>query len=211
MFPSWSDTALRAALLALVGLVSVAIIGPWIYVRTPYNQNRGFTAVQPVQFDHRHHVRDDGIECLYCHSGAEHGASAGVPATEVCMGCHTQVWSQSPLLAPVRASFFSNRPLAWSRIHDLPDFVYFNHSVHVRNGVQCAQCHGDVATMPLTYKVESLSMGFCLDCHRHPELKVSGQPAPVGKAPFWLARSGTASARSQVMANQLMTCTACHR
>lgn len=210
-FAPWSDTAFRIALAALAALVLSAVIGPWIYVRTPYNQDRGFEAVQPVQFDHRHHVRDDGIECLYCHSGAERSANAGIPATEVCMGCHSQVWSQTAALAPVRASFFSNQPLQWSRVHDLPDFVYFNHSVHVRNGVECAQCHGDVASMPLPRKVESFTMGFCLDCHRHPEQKVKGYVGPTIDAPAWLARSGTASAHSGVAVNQLMTCTACHR
>jgi hypothetical protein len=111
----------------------------------------------------------------------------------------------------VRASFFSDKPLQWNRVHDLPDFVYFNHSVHVRNGVQCAQCHGDVASMPLARKVKSFTMGFCLDCHRHPELKVKGYVGPKIDPPVWLARSGTASAHSGVAVNQLMTCTACHR
>jgi hypothetical protein len=202
---------LRAVLIAFLLLVTAAIVGPWIYVRTPYNQERGFEVVQPVQFDHRHHARDDGIECLYCHSGAEHGASAGIPATELCMGCHSQIWSKSALLAPVRASFFNDQPLAWNRVHDLPDFVYFNHAVHVRNGVQCQQCHGDVANMPLPHKVESLNMGFCLDCHQHPESHVPGFPAPAKQAPSWQARPGTRAAGAEVLSNPLMTCTACHR
>lgn len=210
-FPRWSDTALRAALLALLLLAGVAVLGPMIYVRTPYNQERGFEVVQPVQFDHRHHVRDDGIACLYCHAGAERSASAGVPATELCMGCHAQIWTKSALLAPVRASFFQNQPLAWSRVHDLPDFVFFNHSVHVKNGVGCEQCHGDVANMPLPYKVESLTMGFCLDCHQHPEQQVSGFRAPVQQPALWQARSGTRGPDSEVLSNPLMTCTACHR
>lgn len=210
-FPRWSDTALRVALLALLLLVASAVVGPWIYVRTPYNQERDLEIAQPVQFDHRHHVRDDGIECLYCHSGAERGASAGVPATELCMGCHSQVWTRSALLAPVRASFFADQPLAWNRVHDLPDFVYFNHSVHVRNGVQCQQCHGDVANMPLPHKVESLTMGFCLECHQHPEVRVPGFPAPVKPTPLWQARSGTRGPEANVLSNPLMTCTACHR
>src|SRR6476620_2264676 len=115
-FPRWTDTALRAVVLELATLATAAIAGPWLYVRTPYNQNTGFEVVQPVQFDHRHHVRDDGIECLYCHSGAERTASAGIPATEVCMGCHTQVWNRSALLAPVRASYFEDRSLHWNRV-----------------------------------------------------------------------------------------------
>src|SRR3569832_646365 len=113
-FAPWSDTALRIVLLALGLLVVAATVGPWVYVRTPYNQNRGFEIVQPVQFDHRHHVHDDGIECLYYHTGTERSASAGLPATEVCMGCHSQIWSRSSLLAPVRASYFNERPLVWN-------------------------------------------------------------------------------------------------
>ena len=210
-FPRWSDSALRATLIALLLLVLSAIIGPWIYVRTPYNQERHFEVAQPVQFDHRHHVRDDGIECLYCHSGAERAASAGVPPTELCMGCHSQIWSKSALLAPVRASFFNDQPIAWNRVHDLPDFVYFNHSVHVRNGVQCQSCHGDVANMPLPQKVTSLTMGFCLECHQHPELRVPGFAPPVEPAALWKARAGTRGAKASVLSNNLMTCTACHR
>jgi hypothetical protein len=211
LFPRWSDHVFRAVLLAIVLLVTLAIVGPWIYVRTPYNQYVAFQTSQPVQFDHRHHVKDDGIECLYCHSDAEHSASAGVPSSELCMGCHSQVWNRSPLLAPVRASFFNDKPIAWNRVHDLPDFVYFNHSVHVRGGVQCQQCHGDVAEMPLVHKEHSLSMGFCLDCHRHPEARVLGYRGPTLSAPLWMSRPGTSDRDSGVMANKLLTCTACHR
>lgn len=203
--------ALRAVLLAVAVLIAAATVGPWLYVRTPYNQGVGFEVVQPVQFDHRHHVRDDGIACLYCHSGAERSASAGVPATDVCMGCHSQVWTRSALLAPVRASFFNDQPLIWNRVHDLPDFVYFNHSVHVRNGVDCSHCHGDVAVMPLARKAEALTMDFCFDCHRRPELHVPGQAAPVIAAPIWEARPGTRSVTTPLLANPLMTCSACHR
>ena len=210
-FPRWSDTALRVTLLALLLLAITAVVGPFIYVRTPYNQERGLELVQPVQFDHRHHVRDDGITCQYCHPGVERGASAGIPATEVCMGCHSQIWGKTGLLAPVRASFFSGKPLAWNRVHDLPDFVFFNHAVHVRNGVQCEQCHGDVANMPLVQKVESLTMGFCLDCHQHPEQHVPGFPPPVEQAALWQVRPGTRAPDAPVLSNPLMTCTACHR
>ena len=127
----WSDTAIRVVLCLLAAAVVAAMVLPMIYVRTPYNQQREFPLDQPVQFDHRHHVRDDGIDCRYCHSGAERGPYAGIPATEVCMGCHAQIWNRSPMLEPVRRSYFSGQPLRWNRVHDLPDFVYFNHSVHV--------------------------------------------------------------------------------
>jgi hypothetical protein len=210
LFPRWSDTAFRLALLGLAAFATLLIVGPWIYVRTPYNQNRSFQVPQPVQFDHRHHVQDDGIECLYCHSEAEHSSSAGVPSTELCMGCHSQVWNRSPMLAPVRASFFQDRPLEWNRVHDLPDFVFFDHSVHVRGGVQCQQCHGDVASMPLVHKDKSLTMGFCLDCHHDPETHVKGYDGPKLSAPIWQAHPGTTDRDSHVLSNKLLTCSACH-
>jgi hypothetical protein len=211
LFPSWSDGVFRFVLLALLFSITAGALGLMIYVRTPYDQNRDFQVEQPVQFDHRHHVRDAGIECLYCHAGAENSAFAGVPATEVCMGCHAQIWNRSARLAPVRESFFSSQPIAWKRVHDLPDFVYFNHGVHVQAGVQCAQCHGDVANMPVVHKVQSLSMGFCLDCHRDPAEHVAGYRTRTPDAPIWLARSGTTDRAAHVVSNPLITCTACHR
>ena len=169
LFPQWSDTAIRVVLCLLAGAVVTAVVLPMIYVRTPYNQKREFPVDQPVQFDHRHHVRDDGIDCRYCHTGAERGPYAGIPATEVCMGCHAQIWNRSPMLEPVRRSYFSGQPLRWNRVHDLPDFVYFDHSVHVKGGIGCVSCHGRVDRMALDYQVAPLSMGWCLDCHRDPE------------------------------------------
>jgi len=124
---------------------------------------------QPVQFSHKHHVGDDGIDCRYCHISVERSASAGMPSTRVCMNCHSQIWSESPYLEPVRESWRSEKPIHWMRVHDLPDFVYFNHSIHVNKGVGCATCHGRVDQMPLMSQVSSLQMEWCLDCHRHPE------------------------------------------
>jgi hypothetical protein len=175
-----------------------------IYVRTAYNQQREFAVEQPVAFDHRHHVHDDGIECLYCHSAAARSAVAGVPPTELCMGCHAQVWNRSPKLALVRDSYDSGLPIAWKRVHSLPGFVYFNHAVHVNAGVDCQHCHGDVASMPQVQKVTSLSMGFCLDCHREPAQHVPG----YRKLP---EIDAIGSQPSGVVDNHLITCTACHR
>jgi hypothetical protein len=203
LFPRWSDTAFRVGL-TLLALAALAVpVGLMIYVRSPYDQGRNIALEQPVQFDHRHHVRDDGIECLYCHSGAERSANAGVPSTEVCMGCHSQVWNQSAFLQPVRESFYTGESIPWQRVHDLPDYVHFNHSVHVTAGVQCAQCHGDVENMPLVHRVESLAMDFCLDCHKHPEVRVSGYSRPVGRA--------RAAQGSGLIDDTLISCTACHR
>lgn len=154
--------------LAAIGVAS-AFAFLLVYVRSPYATGQHNPPGQPVKFDHRHHVRDDGIPCLYCHDGAERGAYAGVPPTSLCMNCHSQVWTRSPEVAPVRASYFDDRPIAWARVNVLPDFVFFNHSIHVAKGVGCVSCHGRVDLMAEVHQEESLSMGFCLKCHRHPE------------------------------------------
>lgn len=122
---------------------------------------------QNPPFSHRHHA-SLGIDCRYCHTSAETGAFAGIPPTKTCMNCHSQIWNESPMLAPVRESWASGKPLEWTRVHDLPEFVYFNHSVHVNKGVGCATCHGRVDDMPLVRKQNTLYMGWCLDCHRDP-------------------------------------------
>jgi hypothetical protein len=124
---------------------------------------------QPVQFSHRHHVLDDGIDCRYCHTSVETSSFAGIPPTKTCMNCHSQIWSTAPILEPVRASFRDDRPIRWIRVHDLPDFVYFNHSVHVKKGMGCETCHGRIDEMPLTLQQNTLQMDWCLDCHRNPE------------------------------------------
>jgi hypothetical protein len=124
---------------------------------------------QPVQFSHLHHVGDDGIDCRYCHTSVETSAFAGIPPTKTCMNCHSQIWSTAPILEPVRSSYREDRALRWVRVHDLPDFVYFNHSVHVKKGVGCETCHGRIDRMPLTLQENSLLMEWCLECHRAPE------------------------------------------
>ena len=124
---------------------------------------------QPVPFSHKHHVGDDGLDCRYCHTSVETSSFAGIPATETCMGCHSQIWANAELLEPVRVSFLTGKSLQWTRVHDLPDFVYFNHSIHVNKGIGCSTCHGRIDLMPLTYKVNTLYMNWCLQCHREPE------------------------------------------
>ena len=124
---------------------------------------------QPIQFSHLHHAGDDGIDCRYCHTSVETTAFAGIPPTKTCMNCHSQIWSTAPILEPVRASFREDRPLRWIRVHDLPDFVYFNHSIHVKKGMGCETCHGRVDEMPLMLQEHSLQMEWCLTCHRNPE------------------------------------------
>jgi cytochrome c7-like protein/class III cytochrome C family protein len=138
--------------------------------RSSYNTQAYVPKEQPVQFSHKHHVGDEGIDCRYCHTSVENSAFAGIASTRTCMNCHSQIFADSPYLEPVRESFRTNRPIRWTRVHDLPDFVYFDHSIHVNKGVGCSTCHGRIDLMPLTYQIASLQMEWCLQCHREPEL-----------------------------------------
>jgi hypothetical protein len=183
LFPRWTNTAFRLGLGGLLGSAIAGLVGLWVYMRTPWNTEAYAAVDQPVMFDHRHHVVDDQIDCVYCHQGAERSDYAGVPATEVCMGCHAQVWNESPLLETVRRSYFSGKPIPWNRVHDLPDFVYFNHAVHVQGGVGCVNCHGRVDQMARVYEVQSLQMGWCLDCHQHAAEVMSAGTASAGRSP----------------------------
>ena len=161
--------------LSRVSIFGAALMGGaglWLILeinRSPY-VTRAFEArEQPVPFSHVHHVGGIGIECRYCHTSVDRSAVAGIPPTKTCMNCHSQIWSQSPTLEPVRASFRTDSSLEWTRVHDLPDFVYFNHSAHVNKGIGCSTCHGRVDRMPLTWQEHSLQMEWCLECHRQPE------------------------------------------
>ena len=144
----------------------------WVFEqiqRSPYTTYAGVARPQPVPFSHQHHVGGLGIDCRYCHTSGEVSSFAGIPPTKTCMNCHSQIWSNAPLLEPVRESFRSGQSLVWTRVNDLPDFVYFNHSIHIAKGVGCNTCHGPVDRMPLMYNQASLQMEWCLDCHRAPE------------------------------------------
>lgn len=140
--------------------------------RSSYVTEADVVREQPVPFSHEHHVGALGIDCRFCHSTVEKEAFAGLPATEVCMGCHSQIWKDSPLLQPVRESFRTGTPLRWTRVHDVPDFVYFNHSIHIAKGIGCESCHGRVDQMPLMRRTASLQMSWCLDCHAMPDRHV---------------------------------------
>ena len=140
--------------------------------RSPYNTRAFVARSQPVPFSHKHHAGDDGIDCRYCHTTVETSSFAGLPPTATCMNCHSQLFANSPLLEPVRESFRTGKPIVWTRVHDLPDFVYFNHSIHVKKGVGCSTCHGRVDQMPLMWNVASLHMEWCLECHRDPAKRI---------------------------------------
>jgi hypothetical protein len=150
-------------ILALLGGVLYAIELSPIYTRV--NEARE----QPVPFSHKHHAGELGIDCRYCHTSVEKSSFAGLPPTQTCMTCHSQIWTNAPMLEPVRASYRDDKSIAWTRVNALPDFVYFDHSIHVSKGIGCTTCHGQVAEMPLTWKANTLYMEWCLDCHRAPE------------------------------------------
>jgi len=180
-----------------------------VYMRTPYITKVGVPVGQPVMFDHRHHVVDDGIDCRYCHYTVEKERSAGMPPTSLCMNCHNQIWNSSPLLAPVRESYFTGKPIEWRRVHVLPDFVYFDHSIHVNKGVGCVSCHGRVDQMAQTEKAEPLTMIWCLDCHRNPAPNLRPQEAIT--AMDWQPHGNGAELARQNHVQSLTHCSACHR
>jgi hypothetical protein len=153
------------------GLLLVAALGAgwYFFVRSPSMTNVGVAAEQPIPFSHQHHVSELGIDCRYCHTSVEEAAFAGIPPTHTCMTCHSQIYTDSEMLEPVRTSYATGAPIKWTRLHDLSAFVYFNHSIHVNNGIACETCHGRVDQMPLTYKAEPMFMEWCLECHRAPE------------------------------------------
>lgn len=169
LFPPSSNSTVRALIiggvLAAAGLISF----PYLIDRSPYVSGQRVSYEQPVPFSHMHHVRGLGIDCRYCHTGVENSPFAGIPATKTCMTCHSQIWTNADLLEPVRAAFKDNKPIQWTRVHNLPHYVFFDHSIHINKGVACTTCHGPVQFMPLTYQQNTLHMRWCIDCHRHPE------------------------------------------
>lgn len=169
IFRPGANTLARVSLAAIAALA--AATGWFLYeiYRSDYVTGVGIPRQQPVPFSHKHHVGDVGIDCRYCHTSVETSSFAGIPPTETCMSCHAQLFSDSPMLHPVRASMRENRPLRWARVNNVADYVYFNHSIHVSKGVGCATCHGRVDRMPLMWQAQTLYMEWCLDCHRAPE------------------------------------------
>ena len=137
--------------------------------RSPYNTGVGVPLDQPIPFSHKHHAKELGIDCRFCHTNVEVGPTAGLPTTEVCMTCHSQIWTNSPLLEPLRKSWESGVPIEWVKVNKLPDFVYFDHSIHVNRGINCNLCHGPVQEMQITFKGEPFRMSWCLECHKDPE------------------------------------------
>jgi hypothetical protein len=202
--------------LSIFGALFLVVAALWALLeinRSAYVTRAGDAREQPVPFSHAHHVGGIGIDCRYCHATAETSAHAGMPATKTCMNCHSQIWPQSPMLEPVRESFRTDRSIEWVRVHDLPDFSYFDHSAHVNKGVGCSTCHGRVDQMPLMWQEASLQMEWCLACHRNPEryLRPRSEVFNVAYAP---PADQVELGRRLVRDYQVQTrtgCSTCHR
>ena len=189
-----SSNALARASLVLTGLIVIAL-GVTLdqLQRSPWVTRQGQRPNQPVPFSHKHHVEGLGLQCQYCHVTVEKSSYAGIPPTKTCINCHSQIWTNAQLLEPVRESWATGESLVWTKVHDLPDFSYFNHSIHVNKGIGCASCHGRVDQMPLMYAQNTLQMEWCLDCHRNPakNLRPTGEiynlawEKPAEDRPVW--------------------------
>lgn len=195
----------------VLGFVGYVVTG---YDRSDWHTGANEAKDQPVPFSHEHHVRGLGIDCRYCHTSVESSHFAGIPATKTCMTCHSQIWTNAALLQPVRDSWINNRPIAWTRVHNLPDFVYFNHSIHVNKGIGCSTCHGQVDHMPLTWQVNSLQMEWCLNCHRNPEAYIRPR-SEVYNLDYHADDQATLGTKLvqdyHIHKEQLTNCSVCHR
>jgi hypothetical protein len=163
------NTISRVSIFGFLFIIAGVAWGYYRFNRSDYVSGKDVARDQPVPFSHKHHVAGLGIDCRYCHTSVEKSAFAGLPSTQVCMNCHSQIWVNSPMLEPVRDSYRTGKPIEWNRVHNMADFVYFDHSIHVKKGVGCATCHGPVHEMPLMRQYATMHMEWCLECHRHPE------------------------------------------
>ena len=217
LFRPGANTLARLALAAVVVLPAMLLLIGGALARSDLTTGRGRFVEQPVPFSHQHHAGELGIDCRYCHTGVERAASAGVPPTHTCMTCHSQLWTNAEMLAPVRQSLTSGRPIAWQRVNRLPDHVYFDHHVHVNNGVPCAACHGETRRMPLTRQTAPLTMGWCLDCHRSPEGRIVAPVRRYEDDPYdRRTAADRAAARATMIriahaGRRLTDCSTCHR
>lgn len=203
---------------ALLMLTAVAAVGgtvvAYALARSDYATGQNTAPEQPVPFSHKHHVGGLGIDCGYCHTSTDKSQFAGIPATHTCMTCHSQLWTNAEMLAPVRKSLETGQPLRWERVHDLADYVYFNHSAHVTNGVGCESCHGRVDQMPLMTQEKPLTMQWCLSCHRNPEpnLRPADKITAMGYEPGADGIAGDALlAHYGINKTRLTDCVTCHR
>lgn len=212
IFHPSTNTFSKVSIFGALFLIGAFLWGLAVLNRSGYMTQAGVARQQPIPFSHKHHASELGIDCRYCHTSVEVAAAANIPPSQTCMNCHAHIWSDSPTLEPVRASHASNRPIEWVKVYDLPDFVYFDHSIHVHKGIGCASCHGRVDQMNLVYQVPSMQMEWCLDCHRNPAAHVRPRAEVFNME--WLA-SDQASLGAALVAEYAIEgrddCSVCHR
>jgi hypothetical protein len=192
------------------------LTGVLVVARSPYITNQRVTRDQPVQFSHKHHVGDDGIDCRYCHTSVETSAYAGIPPTKTCMNCHSVLFNNVGYLEPVRESYRTEQSIQWVKVHRLADYVYFNHSIHINKGIGCSSCHGAVNEMPLIFQASPLTMQWCLDCHRNPQVNLRPKEEIFNmswKAPANQEEIGKKLAADYKLrsTSELTSCSTCHR
>lgn len=213
IFHRSANTISRATIFGAVFIAMGLLTFAYMLARSPYVTHEDVIRDQPIAFSHEHHVAGLGIDCRYCHTSVETEAQAGMPATYTCMSCHAQIWNQSPMLAAVRDSLAQNKPIAWTRVHDLPDFTYFHHGIHIQKGVGCVECHGRIDKMPLTWKAEPMTMEWCLDCHRNPQGRLRKPEDLFDMASLALppAQGQSLIQAHNIPVDRLMNCSVCHR
>jgi hypothetical protein len=213
IFHRSANTLSKVSLFGVLAVAGGLILLAMVIGRSSYVTRQQEIVEQPIQFSHQHHVLDDGIDCRYCHTSVETSSFAGIPPTKTCMNCHSQLFNTAPILEPVRASFRDDTPLRWTRVHDLPDFVYFNHSIHVKKGVGCETCHGRVDEMPLMLQQNSLQMEWCLSCHRNPEnyVRPRSEVTTMGYRPPVPQSVIGPQLVKEYGINSLTSCSTCHR
>lgn len=201
-----SSNALARASLVLTGLIVIALgVALNSLQRSPWVTRQGQRPDQPVPFSHKHHVEGLGLQCQYCHTSVETSSYAGIPPTKTCMNCHSQIWTNAQLLEPVRESWETGKSINWIKVHDLPDYVYFNHEIHVNKGIGCSSCHGRVDHMPLMYEENTLQMEWCLNCHRNPSVNLRptneiynmAWAGPSTDRPVWCTSTGASGPTAQ--------------
>ena len=213
IFHRSANTIARVSLFGAVFLVAAFLVVLTQVNRSPWVTQAHVAREQPIQFSHERHVGSNGTDCRYCHTSVEESSFAGIPSTKTCMNCHSQIFADNPLLQPVRDSFENGRAIEWTRVHDLPDFVFFDHSIHVHKGVGCTTCHGQVDRMPLMSQAQSLQMEWCLDCHRNPEQYVRPRSAVFAvdyQPPPNQAELG-ARLVAEYQIQKLTSCSTCHQ
>lgn len=217
IFPRWIDPLAKVA---LAGALGAGAFVPLIvaYGFSPKTLDQGYAPDQPVPYSHALHAGQLGMDCRYCHTSVEHGAHANVPPTQTCMNCHSKILVTSPKLEPVRQSYATGKPIEWVKIHDLPDYAFFNHSAHVTRGIGCVSCHGRIDTMEVVSQVKPLSMGWCVDCHRNPEKNL--RPPSEATNMTWAPPEGDTPEARHAFGKKFATehginpptdCSTCHR